>query len=130
MKKVKLPTYQSWRPRCGDTRQAESRNSSYLVCPDTSENCPLLSKRQKCPWSGRYVPRCPTRNIRLLFPGVNCLVVLLLLVIRLGLGASLDGRPEWIPLLPEGGATVARLFESGEVLQMYHLQVRFVTTSL
>lgn len=127
MNKVKFPTYQWWRSLRGDTRHVKSRNSSYLICPDTRENCPLLSKRQKCPWSGRYVPRCPTRNIRVLFPGANYLVVLLLLIVRMGLGVSLDGRPEWIPLLPEGEEIVAELFESGEVLQMYHLQVRFVT---
>ena len=132
---ISSPSIQSRRrPRSGDASQPESRYSSLPAYYGTKRHRPLGLLSQRCLRGERVVPRHSTKGRPLLSPTINCFLVLSLLVAWLRLGTSLDeivGLPEWIPLTPEGRAgenAVAELFGSGEVLQMFHLQVPFVAS--
>lgn len=68
---------------------------------------------------------------RATLPRLLVKIVVLLLAVALREVAAeevVDIRPVWVPLEGHGdaGASVAEVFRSSEVLQMYHLQVRAV----
>lgn len=74
----------------------------------------LLSCRRRGQWA-------------LLWQVVESVVFLLAVFLREVAAAedAVDIRPVWLPLEGQGDA-VAEVFRSGEVVQMYHLQVRAV----
>ncbi len=98
------------------TMSASSANANAFRKPRANTPTALLSCRR------RVHPRAAQ-----LWLAVDSLVLLLAVFLRAVAAAedAVDIRPVWLPLEGQGDA-VAELFRSGEVVQMYHLQVRAV----
>lgn len=114
-----------------EQRQRNSLLSSFassrgIISRRNNNSCPVLQARVRhdrlLSWSS--VPRrAPLWLAVKSVLSLLCVMVGVIRVVSAAGDALIDIRPDWKSLDGVSGATVGEVFQSSEVLQMYHLQV-------